>query len=87
METNKIANYLQSEMCDWIDWEKNTPNASHMGGVWERQIRTIRGVLSSLLKSHDNVLNDESFNTFIKEVECIVNSRPLDVQNINDPDI
>ena len=87
METNKIANYLQSEMCDWIDWEKNTPNASHMGGVWERQIRTIRDVLSSLLKSHDSVLNDESFNTFIKEVECIVNSRPLDVQNINDPDI
>ena len=86
MEISKIATYLQSEMCDWIEWERNTPNASHMGGVWERQIRTIRGILSSLLKSHNSVLNDESFSTLIKEVECIVNSRPLDVQNIHDPD-
>ena len=55
MEISKIATYLQSEMCDWIEWERNTPNASHMGGVWERQIRTIRGILSSLLKSHNSV--------------------------------
>ena len=86
MDTDKISNYLLTETCDWIDWEKNTPRASHMGGVWERQIRTIRSILISLLKSHDSVLNSESFNTLVKEVECIVNSRPLDVQNINDPD-
>ena len=86
MEISKIATYLQSEMCDWIEWERNTPNASHMGGVWERQIRTIRGILSLLLKSHNSVLNDESFSTLIKEVECIVNSRPLDVRNIHDHD-
>ena len=86
MDTDKISNYLLTETCDWINWEKNTPRASHMGGVWERQIRTIRSILTSLLKSHDSVLNSESFNTLVKEVECIVNSRPLDVQNINDPD-
>ena len=39
------------------------------------------------MKSHDGALNDESFNTLIKEeVEFIVNSRTLGVQNINDPD-
>jgi len=86
MDKTRVANYLQSEMCDWIDWEKNTPNASHMGGVWERQIRTVRSILSSLMKSHDSVLNDESFNTLIKEVEGIINSRPLAIDNVCDPE-
>ena len=85
MDHSKVTSYLQTEMCDWINWDKNTPNASHMGGVWERQIRTVRSILASLLKSHDQVLNDESFNTLIKEVEGIVNSRPLAVENVTDP--
>ena len=85
MDQAKISNFLQSEMCDWITWNFNTPNASHMGGVWERQIRTVRSVLTSLLKAQGQALNDESFNTLIKEVECIVNSRPLSVEDANDP--
>ena len=85
MDHTKIGKFLQTEMCDWINWEKNTPTASHMGGIWERQIRTVRSILSSLLKSHDQVLNDESFNTLIKEVECIINSRPLSIENVDDP--
>ena len=32
--------------CEFI---MNTPSSSHMGGVWERQIRTIRSVLTSIL--------------------------------------
>ena len=28
----------------------NVPAASHMGGVWERQIRTVRNVLSAILE-------------------------------------
>ena len=86
MDSNKITTFLQGETCDWIEWQKNTPCASHMGGVWERQIRTVRSILTSLLKSHDSVLNDESFNTLIKEVESIINSRPLAIENVGDPD-
>ena len=85
MDHTKIHTFLQSESCDWITWEWNPPEASHMGGVWERQIRTVRTILSSLLKSHDEVLNDEGFHTLIKEVECIVNSRPLSPEDVNDP--
>jgi len=84
-DDTKISSYLHSESCDWITWNFNTPEASHMGGVWERQIRTVRGILTSLLKSHNQVLNDESFLTLIKEVECIVNSRPLTLVDVNDP--
>ena len=32
-----------------IDWKFNPPAASHMGGVWERQIRTIRSVLAGII--------------------------------------
>ena len=86
MDHSKIEGYLNSQSCDWIQWKRNTPGASHMGGVWERQIRTIRSILNSLLKSHTRLLDDESLRTLMAEAEAIVNSRPLTVENINDPD-
>ena len=43
-----------------IDWSFNPPAASHMGGVWERQIRTVRKVLAPLLKEYGERLDDES---------------------------
>ena len=66
-------------------WKMNPPYANHMGGVWERQIRTARAILESLLMVHGHSLNDESFRTVLTEVEGVVNSRPLTVENINDP--
>ncbi|XP_068234252.1 uncharacterized protein [Palaemon carinicauda] len=50
---------------------------SHMGGCWERQIGTVRKVLSALVKEFGERLNDESLRTLLCEVESIVNSRPL----------
>ena len=77
---------MKTNNCDWINWEKNVPVSSHMGGVWERQIRTVRSVLTSILKSHTRLLDNESFCTLIAEVEAIVNSRPLTLEDINDPE-
>ncbi|XP_031572975.1 uncharacterized protein LOC116306981 [Actinia tenebrosa] len=42
-----------------IRWIYNPPFASHMGGVWERNIRTVRKVMSALVK--EQVLDDEGF--------------------------
>ena len=53
------------------------PEASHAGGVWERQIRSVRSVLSSILLEHSSLLTDEVFRTFLAEAELIVNSRPI----------
>ena len=58
-----------------IDWNFNPPGASHQGGVWERQIRTVRKVLGALLKQQ--VLDDDGLHTLLCEVESIINSRPL----------
>ena len=66
-----------------ITWKFNPPAASHMGGVWERMIRSVRKILRVLLK--DQVVSNETLRTLMTEVEGILNSRPL-TPNSNDPD-
>lgn len=58
-----------------IKWTFNPPDASHMGGMWERMIQTAKRVLKALLKEH--VVTDEVLSTVMAEVVNIVNSRPL----------
>ena len=41
MDNKKISQFLQDKGTDWIKWQRrqrNTPAASHMSGVWQRQI-------------------------------------------------
>ena len=38
----------------------NPPAASHMGGIWERRIKTVRGVLAGILEESGSQLDDES---------------------------
>lgn len=63
----------------------NTPASSHMGGVWERQIRTIRGILKSILDESDKQLDISSLRTFLYEVMAVINSRPLTTDQLCDP--
>ena len=69
---DQIHNFLLQKN---IDWEFNVPYASHHGGVWERQIRSVRKILSALC--NEQRLTDESLSTLFCEVEYIINSRPL----------
>ena len=85
MDDQQISNFLLAEGCDYFKFKPNVPSASHMGGVWERQIRTVRNVLTRLLQQLGSQLDDESLRTVFCEVTAIVNSRPLSVENLNDP--
>ena len=85
LEHEKIRQELVKNNCDWVDFKMNVPEASHMGGAWERQIRTVRNVLASLLAQHAAQLDDETLRTFMVEAEAIVNCRPLTVDTINSP--
>ena len=69
---------------DWIIWINNLLMASHMGGAWERQIKTVRGILNALFKTYGKILYNESTHTLLVEVEAIVNSRPMTTETIND---
>ena len=86
IDQSRNQHFLSERNCDWIEFQFNVPSASHMGGVWERQIRTARNVLSVLLDQCGSQLNEESLQTFMTEVEAVVNSRPLTVENITSPD-
>ncbi len=71
-QSSKVHTFLlQHEM----KWFFNPPAASHMGGVWERAIRSVRKVLNALLK--EQALDDEGLQTLLCEVESIINGRPL----------
>ncbi|KAI4889889.1 hypothetical protein NFI96_023911, partial [Prochilodus magdalenae] len=65
-----------------VQWIFNPPAASHHGGIWERQIRTVKKVLSSVVRQQS--LDDEGLQTLLCEVESIINGRPI-TTNTDDP--
>ena len=71
-DNEKISKFLLHRN---ISWKFNPPTASHMGGIWERQIRTIRKILGVLLK--EQTLDDEGLSTLMCQIEAIINNRPL----------
>lgn len=58
-----------------IQWDFTPPASSHIDGVWERQIRTVRKVLNAILK--EQTLDDELLSALFCEVAAIINGRPL----------
>ena len=72
LQQSKLNNFcLQLE----IKWRFNPPYASHMGGAWERMIRSVRRILNALTQMQ--TLTEECLVTLMTEVEGILNSRPL----------
>ena len=58
-----------------VEWKFNPPHASHMGGVWERLVRSVKKLLRNLVG--ERLLNDEELVSFLCEAEKILNDRPL----------
>lgn len=58
-----------------IRWSFNPPAGSHHRVVWERMIRLVRRVLSSVLRQQ--MLDDDRLHTVFFEVEAILNDRPI----------
>ena len=67
-----------------VQWVFNPPAASHMGGVWERQIRTVRMTLLGV--SNQQTLDFDKLSTLFCQVENIVNGRPLTKRSDNPDD-
>ena len=64
--------------------KRNPSAASNMGGVRKRQIRSVRKILESLLKTHGASLSNESLQTLLVEVEAMVNSYALTTDLLSD---
>ncbi|XP_026015330.1 uncharacterized protein LOC113016608 [Astatotilapia calliptera] len=82
LDGDKLTNFLSKKQCDFI---LNAPGSSHVGGLWERQIRTVRSVLNATLGLSPGNLPDASLRAFFYEAMTIVNSRPLTIENLHDP--
>lgn len=81
-DTKLLEAFLTDQHCEFVF---GAPSASHTGGVWERQIRTVKNVLNATLTQCFGRLDDASLRTLFYEAMSIVNSRPLTVDGINDP--
>ena len=84
MDHQKIQHFPENLGSDYIIWHRNLPAVSHMGGVWERQIRSAWNILMSLLVTYGRSLSDESLRTLFAETEAILNSRSLTVETLDD---
>ena len=58
-----------------IKWNWNPPLGSHFGGVFESLIKVAKKSLKAIVGNAG--LNDDELQTAIKEVEALMNSRPL----------
>lgn len=82
--TNLVGarNELLKMGCDMVF---NPPASSHRGGVWERMIGLARRIIEGILCEHGSRLDDEGLMTVFSEAASVINSRPLNVNNISDP--
>ena len=80
-----VRDFLLQNDCVF-EFKLNPPGASHMGGAWERLIRSVRSILGVILSQHGCQLDDESLRTYFCEITAIINGRPLTLAHVNDPD-
>ncbi|XP_067951385.1 uncharacterized protein [Watersipora subatra] len=77
--TNFIGAIPELSRAGLLEFKLNPPNASHMGGAWERMIKTAKNVLQSSVRSHGGRLDTSALRTLLYETLAIINSRPFSV--------
>lgn len=69
-----------------IDWKFIPPGAPNFGGLWERNVRSVKDHLKRTLKA--TRLTFEEYGAILCQIEACLNSRPLqpltaDTENVN----
>ena len=82
LDADRISTYLAKNQCSFVF---NVPYSSHTGGVWERQIRSVRNVLNATITLCPKRLDDASLRCYFYEAMSIINSRPLVPVSMTDP--
>ena len=85
IDNERIQFFMKNFGGDLVRWIRNPSAASFMGGVWERQNRSVQAILSFLLSKHGKSLDKEFLLTLAAETEGMLNSPSLTVENISGP--
>ena len=72
IDDEKVRSELLQRGCKWVF---HPPGASHMSGVWERLVKSVKRSLKAILGK--DLINEEVLQTVFTEAERIANSRPL----------
>jgi len=71
-----------------IEWIHAPPLASHQGGIYEAIIRLVYKTMDAIMSDNKTrTLSDEGLVTLFKEIEYILNCRPLTRVNSNPNDV
>ena len=84
LDMTKVKQHLVSQTCDF-EISFNPPSSPHRGGIWERMVGSVKRILEVILFQNGTQLDDDSFRTFLAEIMYLINSRPLSLDNLNDP--
>ncbi|XP_067204116.1 uncharacterized protein [Linepithema humile] len=69
-------NIVNKFVCEQrITWHFIPPGAPHFGGIWESKVKLFKHHFKRVIG--DSLFTFEELNTFVTEVEGIVNSRPI----------
>ncbi|XP_055643274.1 uncharacterized protein LOC129779676 [Toxorhynchites rutilus septentrionalis] len=75
-EINKLNHELAATFTNAAtQWNLNPPYAPHMGGIWERLVRSVKAALTAMEMSRNP--DEETLITALAEAESLINSRPL----------
>lgn len=82
LNEEQIRRKLHSYGVEWFRymlprWRFQPPTASHMSGVWERLIRSVRKAMNAVLSKPGTAIPLETPRTVFAEVTPILNSRPI----------
>ena len=68
----RIEDYMAASETEWRFIPPYTP---HFGGIWERLVKSFKSGLRFVLQNQ--TVSDEILSTVLKEIEAILNGRPL----------
>ncbi|XP_062702828.1 uncharacterized protein LOC134285654 [Aedes albopictus] len=76
-EAEELVHHLASTFTNTTTrWSFNPPGAPHMGGAWERMVRSVKVSIEGILENQRRP-DDEILETVVIEAEAMINSRPL----------
>ena len=67
-----------------VEWKFIPAHTPHMGGVWERLVRSVKRIFKALVS--DKLLTDEELKPYLCEAEKIMIVRPPTTTRVRDTD-